>query len=84
MCACVHVFVCESAVICHLGSPQEGENILLPLMIADSCQREEREDSRRKTRRGGGESQRGRQRQREKGKKMQRGGGAMQKVIYEV
>lgn len=39
--------VCESAVICHLGSPQEGENILLPLMIADSCQREEREDSRR-------------------------------------
>lgn len=44
--ACVCASVC--VVICHLGSPQEGENILLPLMIADNCQREEREDSRRK------------------------------------
>lgn len=67
--ACVHVCVC--VVICHLGSPQEGENILLPLMIADNCQREGREDSRRK-REEGGESQRGRRQQREKGEKTQR------------
>lgn len=65
--------VCESAVICHLGSPQEGENILLPLMIADSCQREEREDSRRK-REGGEENHKGGDSSREKRGRKGRGG----------